>query len=147
MVSTEERRKIGKRNRAKGQRFENLVRKDLEKKGFICDKWTNNVKTKENKIPIPKELWKLEPAKRKYNLFKKTYVIGTGFPDFICLKHHIIFGDNTYEVIGVEVKFNGRLSPCEKEKCMWYLEKNIFSKILIASHPKRGVIKYKEFEK
>ncbi|MFW9872042.1 MAG: hypothetical protein ACFFG0_02995 [Candidatus Thorarchaeota archaeon] len=35
MLITEEKRKIGKRNRSSGQRFELKVRKDLESKGWI----------------------------------------------------------------------------------------------------------------
>ncbi len=34
---------MGKKARAAGQRFEKRVREDLEKKGWIIDKWTNNV--------------------------------------------------------------------------------------------------------
>jgi len=33
----------GKKSRAAGQRFEKRVREDLIKKGWIVDKWTNNV--------------------------------------------------------------------------------------------------------
>lgn len=35
--------KSGKLSRAAGARFELNVRKDLEEKGWIIDKWTNNV--------------------------------------------------------------------------------------------------------
>ena len=34
---------IGKSNRASGARFELKVRKNLESKGWIVDKWSNNV--------------------------------------------------------------------------------------------------------
>ena len=34
---------MGKKSKAKGMRFESKVRKDLESKGWIVDKWTNNV--------------------------------------------------------------------------------------------------------
>ena len=37
----------GKQNRAKGQRFELSVRKDLEKKGWVVAKWTNKVEFEE----------------------------------------------------------------------------------------------------
>ena len=36
-------KKQGKKNRQAGARFELKVRKDLESKGWIVDKWSNNV--------------------------------------------------------------------------------------------------------
>ncbi len=126
--------KKGKDSRAKGSRFELKVRKDLESKGKIVDKWTNNIDLEKNEIA---------PAKRKYNPFKKVMVIGTGFPDFIAIEH---LHGRVYSVIGVEAKMNGILSKIEKEKCKWYLEKNIFSEIWIAKQgEKRGEIKYVDF--
>ena len=61
--------------------------------------------------------------------------IGTGFPDFVSIAH---IHDGFYSVIGVEVKINGILSKEEKEKCKWYLEKEIFSDIWIAKAKKNG---------
>lgn len=116
----------GKISRARGARFELKVRDDLEKQKWIIDKWTNNVDLEENK---------LVKAKRKYNPFKKMLIIGTGFPDFIAFRK---INDKNYEVIGVEVKTTGILSKIEKEKCAWYLQKGIFSKILIAGGMKEG---------
>jgi len=137
--------KKGKSSRARGARFELKVRKDLEEKGRIVDKWTNNVefKTDTNNQIIP-STGKLIIAKRKYNPFKKMLVVGTGFPDFISTKH--IHGE-MYSVIGVEVKINGVLSKIEKEKCAWYLKNKIFSQIWIAKNgEKRGEIEYINFE-
>ena len=69
-------------------------------------------------------------------------IIGTGFPDFIAFRRH----EKNYEIIGVEVKINGILSKTEKEKCIWYLKKGIFSRILIAKKAmKRGQIEYVDF--
>ena len=45
---------------------------------------------------------------------------------------------SSYEVIGVECKSNGYLTPEEREKCKWLLENKIFSKILIAKKKKVG---------
>jgi len=112
--------KRGKRSRSSGLKFELKVRKYWESKGYIVDKWNNNVDIENNKVI---------PAKRKYNPFKKVMAIGTGFPDFIVIQ---FVRDGVYDVIGVEVKLNGILSKEEKEKCRWYLEKKTFSKILIA---------------
>ena len=96
--------KRGANARAAGSRFELKVRKDLESKGRIIDKWGNNIDLEENKIV---------PAKRKYNPFKKMLVVGTGFPDFISIQN---MDKELYDVVGVEAKMNGMLSKIEKEK-------------------------------
>ncbi len=125
--------KRGKKNRSSGARFELKVRNIMEKEGWIMDKWTNNVDLKEDK---------LIKSRRKYNPFSKVLSIGTGFPDFIGFR----LAKENYEVVGVEVKANGWLDRSEKEKCWWYLEKKIFSKILIAKRgKKKGEIEYINF--
>lgn len=126
--------KKGKSSRARGARFELRVRKDLEDSGSIVDKWTNNVDLENNKII---------PAKRKFNPFSRVMSIGTGFPDFISIKK---ISEESYRVVGVEVKVNGILSKEEKEKCRWYLGRGIFSRIWIAKQgEKRGEILYEDF--
>jgi hypothetical protein len=123
----------GRLSRAQGARFELKVREELESRGWIVDKWTNNL-----------EEGKLVKAKRKYNPFQKMLVVGTGFPDFIAFKK---IGERSYSIIGVEVKMNGILSKVEKEKCALYLKKEIFSRILIAKKgEKKGKIEYIDFE-
>jgi hypothetical protein len=112
--------KRGGNSRARGARFELKIRKDLELKGRVVDKWTNNVDLDKDEIMI---------AKRKFNPYSKVMTIGTGFPDFISIKY---IHDGVYSVIGVEVKMNGTLSKIEKEKCAWYLKNKIFSEIWIA---------------
>ncbi|MHA1383251.1 MAG: hypothetical protein ACTSR3_05800 [Candidatus Helarchaeota archaeon] len=84
-------------DRVRGLRFENSVRKDLEKKGWIVDRWSNNVDMIEvNDLTVFKnpEAWekvqwinkhfgiigKLIPAKSRFGL--RT----TGFPDFIAFR-------------------------------------------------------------
>ncbi len=127
--------KKGKNSRAKGARFELKVRKDLTEKGRIVDKWGNNIDLDENKIII---------AKRKFNPFSKVMTIGTGFPDFVSIKH---VNNELYSVIAVEVKMNGLLSKIEKEKCAWYLKNKIFSQVWIAKQgEKRGQIEYVDFK-
>ncbi|MBW6442427.1 hypothetical protein K0A97_01430 [Patescibacteria group bacterium] len=123
----------GKKNRAAGSRFELKVRNELESKGWIIDKWTNN---------IDLETGKLVKAKRKFNPYLKVLGIGTGFPDFIGIKKV----SNGYDVMGVEVKINGWLDKTEKEKCWWLLKNKIFSKVLIAKKGKKpGQIEYVDF--
>ncbi len=129
---------MGKKSRAKGQRFELKVREDLENLGWIVSKWMNTVDY--DKLG---KMGKLVPAKRKYNPFLKALSIGTGFPDFVCLKRKI---NGDYEVIGLEVKANGYLDKTEKGMAIWLLEHKIFSRILIAKQSKeRGKIEYIDF--
>jgi len=133
-IKSKEKIKSGGKSRAAGSRFELFVREDLEKKGRIISKWGNNIDLEKDK---------LIPARRKFNPFSKILTIGTGFPDFISIQH---IHDEVYSVIGVEVKMNGILSKEEKEKCRWYLNRKIFSKILIAKKgDKRGEIEYTDF--
>lgn len=143
--------KEGKKNKMAGMRFELKVRKDLESKGWIVDKWTNNVELEE----AENDNWvgdirggKLHPAKS--NRFRQR---STGFPDFIAFRDSgvCVEDDGTetreYEVIAVESKMNGKLSKVEKEKCSWYLDNNIFGGIWIAKQgEKRGQIVYEEFK-
>lgn len=124
---------LGKKSRAAGARFELKVRKMMEKDGWVIDKWTNNVDLEKNEIVA---------AKRKFNPYTKILSIGTGFPDFMGFK------PSKFNIIGIEVKSRGYLDKKEREKCKFLLEKNIFSKILIAKRgEKRGEIEYIDFRK
>jgi hypothetical protein len=115
----------GRKSRARGARFELKVRKELEDRGWIIDKWTNNVDLEQGK---------LVKAKRTYNPFMKVMVIGTGFPDFIAFKRI----NKKYDIIGIEVKTKGYLDKDEKEKSKWYLKNKVFSKIIIAKAIRNG---------
>ncbi len=127
--------KRGKKVKGQASRFELKVRRDLEVKGQVVDKWNNNVDL---------DLQKLIIAKKKFNPFSKAMMLGSGFPDFISIKH---IHEESYSVVGVEVKMNGTLSKIEKEKCAWYLKNKIFSKIWIAKKGEnRGKIEYIDFE-
>lgn len=126
---------MGKLSRARGARFELKVRENLEKDGWVVDKWTNNVDLDEGK---------LVKAKRRYNPYMRALSIGNGFPDFICFKRD----KEGYEIIGVEVKLNGILEKSEKEKCAWLIQNNVFSKVLIAQPKKEGrniIVDYTDF--
>ncbi len=124
----------GKKSRSKGARFELRVRTDLERKGWVVNKFGNNIDLEKDKMIL---------AKKKYNPFLKFMAIGTGFPDFISTKN--VTGD-VYHVEGIEVKTNGILSKEEKQKCRWYLQHKVFSKIWIAKiGKKRGEIEYTDF--
>lgn len=160
-MNTINKRKQGRLNRVAGQRFESLVRTDLEEKGFICDRWTNNVEINIGKIIPAKPHMVFNPVIKRM-VPQQT---NSGFPDFVAFKigslktkHSThpdcfrIFDDlakyTFYEVIGVEVKSNGILNKLEKEKCRWYLDNKIFSKIWVAEKTKiknRIVIIYHDF--
>jgi hypothetical protein len=117
--------KKGKKRKSSGGQFELRVRKDLEKRGWIVDKWSNNLDG--NKIVPAKRVF------RRFNTNMGVMTIGTGFPDFIAFRR---LEDGSYKIIGVEVKVGGSLSRIEKKKCEWYLNNNIFSDILVASKKK-----------
>ena len=146
----------GKKNRASGQRFEIKVRKDLEKKGWIVDRWSNQVDLDKDKgVPdfegskevVTQSMPQPKLVKAKSNRFNMRT---TGFPDFLAFR---LISKKNYEVRGVECRGGDEkhryLDKEEKEKCFWLLENNIFSKILVAmkDQNKRGNILYKEFKK
>jgi hypothetical protein len=140
-----EKQKQGRKNKNAGRNFELKVRKDLEAKGWIVAKWTNNVDLETNK---------LIPAKHKFNFFTKVMAMGTGFPDFIGYwvdkNAQMLLGSENARIkgcpamiIGIEAKSNGYLDKTERAKVNWLLENKIFSLILIAKKGnKRGEIIY-----
>jgi len=164
-------KKQGKKNRAAGKAFETKVRKKLEVDGWIVCKWQNQV----NIISVDPEDGiggEMVPCRAKFNPFTRSMMmISGGFPDFIAFRlirgmqdimgSYNEFGKTKsqtttfdlrkygwYEIIGVESKSNGTLKPEEKQKCEWYLQEKIFSKILIARKgEKRGQIIFEEFKK
>ena len=147
----------GKKSRAAGQRFEKRVREDLEKQGWVVDKWTNNVELTDAEWhgKLPNWFGKLVPAKPKFvfnPVMKRRVMMGnsSGFPDFICYLYtglEEINHDRKYNIIGVESKMNGVLDKQERAKCKWLIENRIFNKIYIAQKgQKRGEIIYKEFK-
>ena len=161
---TDKNRIRGKKAKASGARFELKVRADLESKGWVCDRWSNNIelfKLGEKLLSLSEEDHKFLMNKGK--LIKAKSFMGrsrtNGFPDFIAFRKEgeinqckLWLDDglqNTkivWNLIGVECKSNGYLDKIEIAKCRWLLENNIFSKILIASKgTKRGQIVYKEF--
>ena len=154
---------MGKKSRAAGARFELRVRVDMERKGWILDKWSNNIELEYDLEVLFKKVikGKLIKAKPKFVFnpqLKRRIPMGmsSGFPDFIAFKYYRDSAEvrkdmaerfKTYEVIGVESKMTGILDKTEKEKCKWLLDNNIFSKILIAKKgKKRGEIEYNEFK-
>ena len=161
--------KRGKISRAQGNAFEKKVREDLESKGWIVDKWSNNVvfskeidEIKSKKMANSqlqeqvdyltdrvKEAFhgELVQAKPKYlfiNGGMRMVGNNSGFPDFITFKP-----GEVGPIVGVESKMTGELDRPEKDKCKWLLDSGIFDKILIAEKTKvknRVVIVYHDFK-
>ena len=166
--------KKGRKSKASGSQFELRVRKDLEEKGWVVDKWSNNLDLEEGKIVPCKRVFK------KFAVDKGVMTIGTGFPDFVAfqkmdLSENRRFSDykslptdvaddlihddsekdslsqntaNRYKIIGIEVKIGGKLDRTEKKKCSWYLSNEIFSEILVAKKVKeknRVRVEYVDF--
>ena len=141
-MQKKKKRILGKKSRAAGARFELKVRGKLEDDGWIIDKWTNNVDLEEGKLVKAKPKFIFNPQLKRRIPMGMTL----GFPDFIAFKPK---GKN-YEIVGVEVKTNGYLDKKEKEKCKWYLDNKIFSKVLIAKPEREGRrinVQYIDFEK
>lgn len=144
---------MGKKSRAAGKRFEARVRKDIEKKGFIVDRWTNNIDlvetfTVHSTTEIESEkltvTGKIVPAKQKFRGPGIPLSIATGFPDFIGFKFSNGYGK---QVIGVECKMDGKLDSLEKKKANWLVEEKVFNELYVAQKgEKRGEIKYVEWK-
>jgi len=128
-MTKEEYRIQGKKNRAAGAAFERKVRKDMIIKGWIVDKFTDNIDLDMNKI-----------VQAKSNQWGSR---STGFPDFVMFRRKLnIPKFNDYELIFVECKVNGKLSKQEKLKMNWLLKNG--HKCLVAS--KNGKeIEYRTF--
>ena len=83
--------KMGKKSRASGADFERRTRKDLERKGWIVDKFSNNVEIikspneKGEQLIVPEEC-KLVPAKAKWRGRGIPMMMSSGFPDFLAFK-------------------------------------------------------------
>jgi len=132
----------GKKSRTRGGVFEMRVRKDLEEKGWIVDKWSNNVDLDNGKVVPCKRVFK------RFGVGKGVMTIGTGFPDFMAFEKR----GNLFKIIGVEVKMNGKLSREEKLKCDWLLEGKVFNEVWVASkiQEKKGGrirVEYVDFSK
>jgi len=143
MVS-KEKSAMGKISRARGKAFELKVRHDLEDKGWIVCKWSNNVEFEGELCPNGK----LISAKHTFNPFTKAMSAGTGFPDFVAFRKSRDCACVCYDVIAVESKMTGALDKKEKEKVEWLLENDVFEVILVASKgDKRGGILYEQILK
>lgn len=146
--------KRGKKSRKEGKDFEIRVRSNLVEKGWIVNRFDNDVK--EGKLVQAKTSWRRTP----HGMFPMN--LSPGMPDFVCFKlvtrvmtscflpgeegEQLI--DKHYDVIAVECKITGTLDKLEKQKCQWYLDNHIFSRILIAYKTKeknRIKVNYKEF--
>lgn len=149
-----DKKKQGKKNRKKGKTFEMEVRRDLESKGWIVTKWSNNLKQISDD-PEDGKGYEMIPAKPQYNpFFKRIIGEGSGFPDFIAFTpftvnfytgQGVITKVVKYSMMAVECKTDGYLKKEERDKCDWYLKMGIFSQINIAKKDSEGGIKYEDY--
>ena len=110
----------GKRNKAKGAKFEKKTREHYEEMGYMVTKFRNNIDLQTGEII---------PAKNFY-IPGRGNVMGSGFPDFVAFKIAEVGDRVLYEVLFIEAKLNGLLSKEEKEKLKILTE--LGHKILIA---------------
>ncbi len=106
-----DKKKQGRKNRAKGARFELKTRRDLESKGWFVTKFQNNIDL-DNSC--------MYSAKQKF-IFGKGMGLGSGFPDFLAFK--------TGDCMFVECKTNGTLNKLEKLKMEWLREHGFNCKV------------------
>jgi len=162
-----DRKKMGKAGRAAGKRFEVKVRKDLEKKGWIVFRNSNDVEFFQDMQPFDSHVspvkGKFSQAKTKWNPFTKMPMsLQSGFPDFVVLinlKSETTDGKavrdtltingevkevQAYGVIFIECKLERNIDKIEKEKVEW-IKSNLHIPVLLARKgEKRGTVKYEE---
>lgn len=156
-METKDRRKLGKKSRAAGKRFEIKVREDLEKKGWIVFRNSNDATPqvkKKSKDGSSEEMlvpFVFKQAKSKWNPFTKMpMTMQSGFPDFVCIRQleykdiAIITKLNQWDVQFVECKLGKYLDKIEKEKVQW-IKDNLKIPVIVASKGlKRGEINYEK---
>ena len=115
MKNKKELSKIRKKARTSGRDFELRVRKDLEEKGWIVDKWGKNVEFEDLHIMCGEsddleelqkrydkakfETGKLIQTKNKWAGPNRPMMMGAGFPDFIAFDN--VTTMNNKQLIGV----------------------------------------------
>lgn len=116
---TYENEQKGRKNRKEGAEHELECRDYLINEGYTVSKWKNDVKEGE-----------LVPAKNLFWGKGRAVSLNSGFPDFVAFK---LLDNGHYEVLGVEAKSNGYLTPEERIKMQYYLDNHIFSKLYVYS--------------
>lgn len=153
-----DKKKQGKRNRARGKAFEIRVRKDLESKGWIVFRNFNDVEWPDDNIYKPTEerigIFKQAKTKWMFNVALKRMMpagLQTGFPDFFCTRMsdnsgiHSYFQNQFVEVKGGD-ETHKYLDKNEKEKCVWILEDLRIPIVIANKGKKRGEIVYEDFK-
>lgn len=145
-------KKQGKSNRAAGKRFELKVREDLEEKGWLVFRNSNDV-SDPFETDIGEYSREFKQAKAKWNPFTRSpMTIQSGFPDFLCIqkveREYVpgIINKPTFFIKFVECKLGKYLDKKEKEKCSWILNKLKIKVFVAYKGEKRGEIKYDEFQ-
>jgi hypothetical protein len=124
---------LGAKSRKAGGLFELKVRKKFEKKGWIIDKFSNNIDLDEGKFVA---------AKNKY-IPGRGLMPGLGFPDFVMFK---IVGApiaEQYKLVFIECKLDiKRLTKLEKQKLDWMVKQG---HRCFTAHDNDGEIEIREF--
>ena len=108
--------KQGKKNRQTGQAFELATRK------YVEENWNGIILKNPNNVIDNK----FTQARSKFNPYtKRPMMISAGFPDFI-------FISEFKDIIGVEAKSNGYLTPEEREKASWLIKNKILDKFIVS---------------
>ena len=124
----------GRKNRAAGARFELKFRKIMEEKGWIVDKWGNNIDLQTNEI-----------VKAKSNRFRMS---STGFPDFVLFKKMTESFEDApgyYDLRLVECKLDGYLTKMEKEKLKVYQDKGFQVFIAYKDETQENKLRMREY--
>ena len=129
-------KEIGKASKKAGDEFEKKVRYHWENLGWTVSKWQNQVDLGFNKLVASKPMFVFNPLLKRRILIR----MGTGFPDFICIKRMgTKDGENYYGVIGVESKLTGELDKEEKDKAKWLIDHKIFGEIIVSSKDGKNI--------
>ena len=125
-MTKEEQKAAGRKARRLGAKFERDTRKDMISKGWIVDKFTNNI-----------DLDTQEIVQAKSNQFNSR---SCGFPDFLMFRPIL----NRYELIFVECKLHGRITKLEKQK-LEFLRSRGHKCYVAEQNDERKEIIYREF--
>lgn len=101
----------------------------MKAKGWILDKWSNNIDLQTDEI-----------IKAKSNIFHSR---STGFPDFVMFKEIGSYG--FYELQLVECKLNGKLSKMEKQKLKVYQNKGFRVYVAYRDDTQENNIRLREY--
>ena len=132
-------KKQGKTNRRKGKDFEAKARNHFIEKGWIVDKFSNNIDLDNNCF---------KPAGIKY-IPTRGMMPGLGFPDFVMFKQRgegMFSTGRDYQLLFVECKINNTLSKLEKQKMQWLVDQGHRCFVAFNNEGKIGTREFLEYK-